>query len=121
MSDNFIETFETGAVSFSGTGDNTIIAAPGAGKYLAIDFLQFVPSADVTLTMWNGPSTVSPTNTNFAISGDMPFKANQPNTIENAVRNEHGILTCDDNQPFVIKSSGASTVTGFMRYRIINK
>lgn len=118
---NFIETFEQGAVSFSGTGDNVVIAAPGAGKYLAIDFLQFVPSADVSLTLWNGLSTGTPTSTNYAISGAMPFKANQPDTIENSVRNEHGIITCDDNQPFNMYSSGGSTVTGFIRYRIINK
>lgn len=115
------ETLEQLAVSFSTSGDNTVIPAPGAGRYLAIDFLQFVPAADVTITYWNGPSTGAPTTTNYAISGAMPFKANQPVSIENALHNEHGVLTCDDNQPFVINLGSAVSVTGFTRYRIINK
>lgn len=118
---NYIESFEQAAVSFSASGDNTVIAAPGAGKYLAIDLLMFVPTGSVTLTLWNGPSTGAPTTTNYAISGALPFLANQPITIDNSVHNEHGILTCDDNQPFVINSNGAVAVTGIIRYRIHNK
>lgn len=110
------ESLENGVVSFSATGDNTVIAAPGAGKYLAIDFLQFVPSADVTLTYYAGPQA-----SGTALSGAMPFKANQAVTIENAMHNEHGIITCDNNTAFNIFSSGTSTITGFCRYRIINK
>lgn len=113
---NYHETLENAAVSFSATGDNIVIAAPGAGKYLAIDFLQFVPSADVTITLYRGTSAAG-----TALSGAMPLKANQANTIENAIHNEHGILTCLDNQAFNMFSSGASTITGFCRYRIINK
>ena len=109
---NYIETYRNAVVSFSATGDNTVIAAPGAGKYIAVDFLQFVPSADVTITYKNGAS---------ALSGAMPFKANQAVTIENANHNEHGVITCDDNQAFVINSTGSSTITGFCRYRIINE
>lgn len=109
---NYIETLEQAAVSFSATGDNTIITAPGDGKYLAIDFLTFVPSADATLTFKDGST---------AISGAMPFKANQPMTVENAMKNEHGVLTMSNNSAFVIGSSGSSTITGFIRYRIINK
>lgn len=113
---NYIETLESVAVNFSGSGDNTVIAAPGDGKYLMIDFLQFVPASDVTLTYYNGPSS-----TGTAITGAMPFKANQAVTIENAIRNEHGVITCGNNQPFVINSNGAVAITGFCRYRIFNK
>jgi len=109
---NYQETLESVAVSFSATGDNQIIAAPGDGKYLAIDFLQFLPSADVTLTFKSGTT---------ALSGAMPFKANQADTVENAMKNEHGVLTCGNNAAFVIGSTGSSTITGFCRYRIINK
>lgn len=113
---NYIETLENGVVNFNGTGDNTVIAAPGAGKYLAIDFLAIVPSADVTLTIYSGPNA-----SGTALSGAMPFKANQPIIAENAMHNEHGVITCNDNQSFNLYSTGSSTVTGWVRYRIINK
>lgn len=116
MAFDYHETLEQKVLSFSATGDNIVIAAPGAGKYLAIDFLAAVPSADVTLTYYRGPQA-----TGTAISGAMPFKANQPIIIENAMHNEHGVITCDDNESFNIYSSGSSTITGFLRYRIINK
>lgn len=116
MSQPYNETLESAVVSFTGTGDNTVIAAPGAGKYLAIDLLAIVPSADVTLTFYSGASSGG-----TALSGAMPFKANQPIIVENAIHNEHGILTCNDNGLFNIYSSGSSTITGFCRYRIINK
>lgn len=109
---HYIETLESTAVSFSASGNNTVIAAPSAGKYLAIDFLQFVPAGDVTLTFYDGAT---------AISGAMPLKANQADTIENAIHNEHGVLTCSDNSAFIINLGSAVAVTGFCRYRIINK
>ena len=112
----YIETLESVAVSFSATGDNIVIAAPGNGKYLAIDFLAFVPSADVTVTLYEGPSS-----SGTALSGAMPFKANQPIIMENAIHNEHGVITCDNNLAFNISSTGSSTITGLCRYRIINK
>jgi hypothetical protein len=113
---NYLDTLESVAVSFSATNDNIVIAAPGAGKYLAIDFLMFVPSADVTLTLYKGTHAAG-----TALSGALPFKANQPIIIENAIKNEHGVITCDDNLSFNIYSSGSSTITGLCRYRIINK
>lgn len=116
MSFDYHETLEQTPVSFSATGDNIVIVAPGDGKYLAIDFLQFIPSADVTLTLYSGPQA-----SGTAISGAIPFKANQADTIENAMKNEHGVITCDNNASFNMYSSGGSTVTGFCRYRIINK
>lgn len=116
MSFDYHETLENTAVNFTASGDNTVIAAPGDGKYLAIDFLQFVPAGDVTITYWNGPSA-----TGTAISGAMPFKANQAITSENAMKNEHGVITCGNNQPFVINLGSAVACTGFCRYRIINK
>lgn len=110
------ETLESVPVSFSATNDNTIIAAPGDGKYLAIDFLMMVPSADVTLTLYAGTHAAG-----TALSGALPFKANQPIIIENAMENEHGVITVDNNLLFNIFSSGSSTITGLCRYRIINK
>lgn len=113
---NYIETLENIAVTASSTGDNIVIAAPGAGKYLAIDFIAIVPSADVTITLYDGTHAAG-----AALSGAMPFKANQPIIAENAIKNEHGVITCSDNSSFNLYSSGSSTITGWIRYRIINK
>lgn len=116
MGFDYHETLESVAVSFSATGDNVVIAAPGDGKYLAIDFLMFVPASDVTLTLYKGPQA-----SGTALSGALPFKANQPIIMENAIHNEHGVITVDNNSAFNIFSTGSSTITGLCRYRIINK
>lgn len=110
------DTLEQVAVSFSGTNDNLVIAAPGVGKHIAIDFLMFLPSADVSLTIYNGTHAAG-----TAISGVLPFKANQPIIVENTIQNPEGIITCGDNQAFNLYSTGSSTITGMCRYRIIGK
>lgn len=115
MGYEYNETLEQAVVSFSASGDNIVIAAPGDQKYLMIDFLLLVPASDVTMTLYSG----TPGGT--AISGGMPFKANQVITLENAIKNEHGVITCGNNAAFVINTGGAVAVTGFCRYRIFNK
>jgi len=41
-------------ISFSTSGDQTIISAPGAGKYLAIDQINFIVAAAVTIQFIDG-------------------------------------------------------------------
>lgn len=115
MSFDYHETLETVVINFSASGDNIIIPAPGDQKYIAIDFIQLVPAADVTLTYYSG------TPGGVALSGPMPYKANQVITIENAMKNEHGVITCGNNAAFVVNTNAGVAVTGFARYRIYNK
>lgn len=107
---NYLESFLEADINISTSGDNTLISAPGAGHYLAIDFISFVPSATVTVQLKNG-------TTNYG--GPLPMVASQPLTWENATRNEHGILTMSDNAAFVMNLSTAAQVGGIIRYRIV--
>lgn len=109
---NYIETLEKADITVSASGDNTIIAAPGAGKYLAIDFLSFIPSGNVTIQLKDGAT---------AYGGPLPVVSGQPLTWENAMHNEHGVLTMSDNSAFVINLNSAVQIGGIIRYRIINK
>lgn len=108
----YIETLEKADISISTSGDNTIIAAPGAGKYLAIDFISLLPTTAVGVQMKDGTT---------AYGGALPLDAKQALTWENAMHNEHGILTMSDNSAFVINLDAAVQVGGIVRYRIINK
>ena len=88
----------------------TVAAAPGAGKYLAIDFVTLNPDGGAnTLTLVSGSTTLA----TFVLND------NQPLTFENAIQHQKGVLTCADNEAFKITLSAATSVTGFIRYRIV--
>ena len=96
-------------LSISTSGDNTVISAPGAGKYISIDHIHFFPAAAVTVQMKDGA-------TNYG--GSYPLDSKQPVTLENVMQDQDGIITLSDNAAFVVNLSGAVAVTGFVRYRI---
>lgn len=96
------------AISHNSTDAATIIAAPGAGKRLAIDFLTLNPSG--------GANSIT---LGFGISPVFVLNDNQPLTFENAIHDPEGIMSFDDNQAFTIDLSAATLVEGFVRYRII--
>ena len=97
-------------INTSTSGDNTLIAAPGVGKYLAIDFITMIPTTDVTVQLKTG-------TTNYG--GAYPLDAKQPLTFENAMLSESGVITCGDNEAFVLNLADAVQVGGFVRYRIV--
>lgn len=107
---NYQENLQHVSIDTLVSGDNTIIAAPGDGHYLAIDFLQvFVPAA-VGVTFKHGTT---------AFNGKYSFQSGQNVTIENSMKNEHGVLTCGNNEAFVLNLDAALQCSGFMRYRIV--
>ncbi len=108
----YIETLEKADINISGAGNNTIIAAPGDGKYLAIDFISLLPTTAVEVQFKDGAT---------AYGGPLPLDAKQALTWENAMRNEHGVLTMSNNSAFVIALGAGVQVGGIVRYRIINK
>jgi hypothetical protein len=96
------------AVSTSTAGANTLIAAPGDGKFLAIDFIALNPDGGAqTVTITTGTATVA-----FALND------NQPLTIENAIHDPEGIFTCSNNTAFTLTLGAATSVTGYVKYRI---
>ena len=104
------------SISISSSGDNTIIAAPGDGKYLAIDHINFVTAGAVTVQFKIGPAAFTP---NYG--GAYPLTTNQAVTLENAYQGEDGIITCGNNEAFIINLGGAVQVSGFVRYRIVGE
>ena len=99
------------SIDTSTSGDNTLIAAPGDGKFLAIDFLVVHPNGGgQTLIVKSGSTT------RFTLVLD----DNQPFTFENAIHDPEGIITCNNNSAFVLNLSAGTQVTGYAKYRIIN-
>lgn len=85
-----------------------IVAAPGAGKRIAIDFITLNPSG--------GANTVTMTG---SIAPALVLNDNQPITFENAIHSPEGIFPCDDNQAFSLTLGAATQVEGYLLYRII--
>lgn len=109
---NYLETLEKADISINTAGDNTVIAAPGDGKYLMIDFIALIPTTAVGVQFKDG-------STNYG--GALPLDAKQALVFENAMKNEHGVITLGNNSAFVINLDSGVQVGGFIRYRIFNK
>lgn len=113
---NYLSNLRKADINISTSGDNTIIVAPTTtGNYLALDFVSFIPTTAVTVQFKDG--TVSETPTNYG--GPMPLDAKQALTWENAIHNEHGIITLSPNKSFVLNLDGNVQVGGIVRYREI--
>ena len=107
-----IETERKADINTATSGDNTIIAAPGAGKYLAIDHMNFLPTSAVTIQIKDGTT---------AYGGPYPLDAKQAYTIENAMHLQGGVIKLSDNAAFVLNLGGAVQVGGFVRYRVVGE
>ena len=107
---NYLSNLQKADINISSSGDNIIIAAPTDGRYIAIDFISFFPTSAVTVQMKDG-------TTNYG--GSLPLDAKQTVTWENAMENEHGVLTMGTNNAFTMNLSGNVQVSGICRYRLI--
>lgn len=97
-------------INISTVGNNTVITSPADGRYIAIDFISFFPTTAVTVQMKDG-------STNYGAS--LPLDAKQTITWENAMENEHGVLTMGVNNDFVMNLSSGVQVSGIIRYRLV--
>ena len=112
-STNYQEDLYTKAINISASGDNILIAAPPTGTYIAIDFIQIIPTTSVTVTFYSGASPTTP------LSGPYPLTAQQVITDENAIQHQRGVITCLPAQSFNINLGGAVQCGGFIRYRLV--
>lgn len=100
-------------ISIASAGNNTIIAAPsGSGEYLAIDHINLIASGGNTVQLKTGSTSYGGA---FALATSVPL------VLDNATQNQDGVITCGVNEAFVINITGAVQVSGFVRYRIINR
>ena len=96
-------------VSKSTQAIETIIGTPGVGKRLAIDY--------VFLNASGGANVVTLTG-NVAVPVSL---ANLDNLqLDNAIHNRLGIFPCNEDQALKLTLGSATTVGGFILYRIIN-
>lgn len=107
----FSENLKKADIDFATSGDNTIISAPSQG-YIAIDHINFLPTSAVTIQLKDGST---------AYGGAYPLDAKQAFTLENAIKSEKGVITLTSKTAFVINSSSAVQVSGFVRYRVIGE
>lgn len=114
MSTIYNENLRKADINIATSGDNTVIVAPTTtGNYLAIDFISFIPTTAVTVQFKNG--TVAETPSNYG--GPLPLDAKQALTWENAIGNEHGVITLSPNKSFVMNLDGNVQTGGVIRYR----
>ena len=98
-------------VSISSSGDNTIIAAPSTGQYIAIDHVSLLPTTAVAVQFKDGTT---------AYGGAFPLGTLQALVLENSMQHQDGVITLSSGQAFVINLGSAVQVGGIVRYRIIN-
>jgi hypothetical protein len=107
----FSENLKKADINIASSGDNTIITAPTSG-YIVIDHINFIPTTAVSVQLKDG-STV--------YGGAYPLDAKQAFVLENAMGSDKGVITLTPKTAFVINLSGATQVSGFIRYRIIGE
>ena len=106
------EALKKADISIATSGDNELIAAQGVGTYIAVDFISLLPTTAVSVQFKSG-------STNYG--GALPLAAQQALTWENSSRHQYGVITCADNEAFVINLGGNVQVGGLVRFRIVNK
>ncbi len=96
-------------INFATSGDHTVISAPTYG-YIAIEHINFIPSSAVDVQFKDGTTSYG---------GAYQLDAKQPVTLENAIQNENGLIQIGSGNAFVINTSAAVQLSGFVLYRII--
>lgn len=114
-SSNFQESLLTAIIDTASSGDNDLIAAPTGGAYIAIDFIQVIPSNAVTIQFWSNGSSGG-----TKLTGPYPLSQQQVLTNENVFQNQHGIMECKPNQKFTMNLGSGVQCGGFVRYRIVD-
>ncbi len=99
------------SVDTSTVGDNTLIAAPGSGKYLAIDYVVLIVSGGAQeINLLSGSTNLLPAD----------LDDNQTLLIDNTIHDPEGVFKCADNEAFILNLGAATRVTGYIKYRVHN-
>lgn len=124
MAHNWQEKLLKQDININTSGDNTVITInagempakwDNSATYIAIDHINLVPAANVTMQLKSGTSAEGQVN----YGGAYPLTTSQGFVLENAMENEHGVITLPANRSFVINLGGAVQVSGFIRYRLL--
>jgi hypothetical protein len=96
----------TAIISETASGDQEIIAAPGAGRFIIVDGWQLMCAAEVVLT-WKSGST--------ALTGPMAFG---DNTGFGCLPGKVPYFMCAANEALNLNLSGTSQVGGVVQYSV---
>lgn len=106
----FSDKQQTATIDVSSSGNNTLIAAPSAGR-IAVDHIQLIPEAAVEMILKSGSTN---------LEGPENFDPQQAKTIENVTKSYEGIYKCGFGDAFVLNLSDAVQVSGYIVYRVID-
>ena len=107
----FDERLQKADISFTASGDNTVISAPSVGR-IAIDFVVLRVEAPTTVQLQDGST---------AYGGAYAMDKHDSLSFENSMRNRDGVITLSLGSAFKINSTAAVQVSGFVRYRILDQ
>ena len=98
------------AINKDTTTNNAIIAAPGAGARIAVDYLILNPSGGANVITLTG-----------SIALGFSRNDNQELILENSINAPKGIFPCNPNQALSLGLSANTQVEGYILYRILNQ
>ena len=105
-----IELKEPVPISIATSGDNSIIAAPGAGKRIVIVHLTLNNPIGTT-------NTVTFKSGANVLSGGVLLGATGGGLVEQTA-NQFPVLFCRANEAFIINLSAATSITGYLIYYV---
>jgi hypothetical protein len=102
----------TAAISCASAGNNTLIAAPSAGR-ITVDHIHAIPEAATTITLKSGST---------ALTGVENYDPQQAFTLEStdSESSQEGIFTCGFKEALVLTLGSAVNVRGYVKYRILD-
>lgn len=104
-------------VNTASSGDNTIVAAPGAGWRIRVTGYDLWADGTVNVKWWNGASA-----NNKPLTGLIDMAVGQRDNLPQAPRDEgysEGWFDCDENTALVLNLSAAVQVSGRVSYELM--
>ena len=88
-----------------------IVAAPGVGQRIAIDYIAISAIGGANRITLTGDGGTTPAVIQLAANGLLQ--------ISNDINSSTGIFPCGDNQAFSLALGSATLVSGYVLYRVI--
>lgn len=112
----FLSQLTNGSLNFAAAGDNTIIAAPGAGNRIHIVFLEYQNVSDTTLTCIHKSGSTALNGNGWKITGNSTDGVGGSYVFEGMPG--HRVMRLGINEAFVINLSAAKACVGYVIYYI---
>lgn len=101
-------------INASGSGDTTLIAAPGAGKFIRVLHYHVTADRPVTAKFYSGSSSTGTLK-------DSVYSTNVSGGGISTPYSPDGVINCGVNEPLTLNSSVAANVGGAGEYTVKGK